>query len=192
MEKKRREGLLLLEGLGSCLFISLFISLFLYSFPAFHNIGMLPISTPVPERRITALLPPLACSFLALCLISKYEKWRLWEKGCLRVTPEGKSPPQGSTESSATDPIRLARSILSSQKGFVLFNLSVPNYHSPSHILPCSAVELGREKEKKREKNRGKKPAIAFIINPFSCKFPSPMKIHTQICICNQLYSLFL
>lgn len=70
VEKKRGEGLLLLEGSGSCLFISLFISLLLYSFPAFHNIGILPVSAPAPERSITAPLPPWACSSLALCLIS--------------------------------------------------------------------------------------------------------------------------
>jgi len=182
MEKKRREGLLLLEGSG--LFISLFISLFLYSFSAFHNIGILPVRAPAPERT-TALLPP--CSSLALYLISTQQKVEsLRKKACLRVTSEGKSSHKAMLSSSATSTIRLARNILSSQNGSVLFNLSVPNHPSPSRIPSCSAVQPGKGKK------RGKKTAITFIINPFSCKSPSPKKIHTRICICNQLYSLFL
>lgn len=43
-----------------------------------------------------------------------------------------------------------------------------------------------------KEKKKNKKLAIAFIINPFSCKSPSPKKMHMLICLCNQLYSSFL
>lgn len=147
---KRREGkahCFWRAHTPACL-ISRFISRFLYAFPAFHNTGVLPVSTLVPERRVSALLPLPACSSLSDFQLTK--RGSLEEKGCLRVTSEGKSSHKAGLSSSATSTIRLARNILSSKNGFVLCNLSVPNHPSPTHTSHRVQLwSLGAEKKKK-------------------------------------------
>lgn len=63
-EKKRREGLVHLEGSGSCFFISLLVSLVLDSFPAFHKAGILPW-----ENKCS--VPSAGTLLSSLCLIPK-------------------------------------------------------------------------------------------------------------------------